>query len=328
MGEFAFELGLCARLEDADTLVARQLGAGVHRRGGRVVDILTIDPGPEFDERREITAETIPDLAIVADVGVGRARYYGDAFAELPVSREQARAVVDRAVDIGFFEINRRKGREYIRQATRYPDDWFGRLRAIENKPDLDSPGALMSQVRADVSLGLVDEVVLATTSYVTGAHLNRLPDEVGVWRVHDGDISVIREASSLPVEKPGIEILDEHAGRTDIRQATTQEIRRGRRQLAERAFGKGWRTYEFPACPNGAGIIVDESGTLPYCTYHECVVNSMAACGESCAGYAQASPPRVDLTAERDRNTLWDASPNGAATRQTELHQWDRRRE
>ncbi|PSQ60011.1 hypothetical protein BRD18_02005, partial [Halobacteriales archaeon SW_7_71_33] len=36
--EYAFEQALCARLERPDRIVARQVGGGVRRPGGRVLD--------------------------------------------------------------------------------------------------------------------------------------------------------------------------------------------------------------------------------------------------------------------------------------------------
>ncbi|RZV11466.1 hypothetical protein BDK88_0345 [Natrinema hispanicum] len=255
MSEFAFELELCAHLESRrEGIVARQLGAGVAAPGGRILDVVCVAPGPAFDERVAITSESIPDAAIESAVGTGRARYWKDAFDCHP---DRARRAVDRALEVGFFErdhtASAAANREYVRQTARYPD-WYGRLVGIENKPDLGRPGDLEAQLRTDVSLAVVDAVVLATESYVTRAHLNRLPEEVGVWRVHRDDtdrsleIEEIREPASLPVDQPGIEPLAFRPGRTDIEIVSPQAKQRARRRLVERAYGKGWRTYEFPA--------------------------------------------------------------------------------
>lgn len=296
---------LCGVLErQTGGLVSRQLGAST--RGRRILDILTISTGPEFDARTEITSQTIPELAIAADVGPGRARYWKDCFECHP---DRARVAVDRAVEIGFFERERRNGRTYIRQTVRYPD-WFGTLRAIENKPDLDRPGELSRQLRTDVSLGVCDEVVLATASYVTGAHLNRIPDEVGVWRFDpdSNNREVIREPERLPAG-PGIELLDQQPARTDISVVSAPEIARLRRQLAERAYGKGWRVA-VPACPH-----VEYNGNIPYCTDQQRVVHPADDC---------ACPPTdattVDLDAIRDQRSPWVKNPSGTTTTQTRL--------
>jgi len=203
--EFAFEVALCAELEAEYSLVSRQLGAGVH--GRRVVDVLCVEPGSAFTERAAITPKSIPARAIEADVGPGRARYWKDAFAG---DGEHVEAAMERAVEVGFLEAERQNGRTYVRQTTRYPD-WFGELVAIENKPDLGRPGALETQLRTDVSLALADRVVLATASHVTGAHRNRIPDAVGIWRFdpETGEREVLRDAERLPVEESGVELIE-----------------------------------------------------------------------------------------------------------------------
>ncbi|SDR39541.1 DUF5787 family protein [Natronobacterium texcoconense] len=324
MSEFAFELELCAHLERrGEEILARQLGASVAAPGGRILDVVRVEPGPEFDDRTEITGETIPDAAIAADVGPGRARYWKDAFDGF--HPDHARRAMERACEIGFLERERRKGREYVRQVTRYPD-WYGRIVGIENKPDLGRPGDLESQLRTDVSLGLVDEVVLATESYVTRAHLNRIPEEVGVWRVHRNetgiDLEVIREPTSLAVDEPGIELLESHPGRTDVDVVSREEKARARRRIAERAYGKGWRTYEFPGC-TACSAKQTQNATLPHCEWHGRIVDANAECGPSCPGYEPGSAPDVDLEAERDRETAWRAEPDGRRRRQSGLDQF-----
>ncbi|ELK55782.1 hypothetical protein D320_02657, partial [Haloferax sp. BAB-2207] len=59
--EFAFELALCARLEQTtDWLPARQLGASVASPGSRIIDVCAVVPGPGFDDRARITDRAIP----------------------------------------------------------------------------------------------------------------------------------------------------------------------------------------------------------------------------------------------------------------------------
>ena len=340
MSEFGFELRLCAHLEAEGKLVARQLGAGVRRPGNRVVDVLVVEPGPGFDDRRAVTSETIPHLAIESDVGTGRSRTRRQAFDRLGVHPETAREVAERAVEVGFFERERRGGRDRYRQTVRYPDDWFDRLVAVENKPDLGRPGDHERQLRTDVALGLVDAVVLATASHVTRAHLNRIPEEVGVWRVleeADGDgfgsaggvdggaaadvrVEVVREPTPLAVDEPGVEIVDERAGRTDVRVVGPGEKARQRRRVAERAYGKGWRTYELPGCANARPGVVADVGGLPQCDYHARLVEPASECGPACPGYEAAEPPAVDLAVERDRTSPWVADPAGFVRRQSGL--------
>lgn len=316
MREFAFELALCSHLEaDTDGIVSRQLGTSLH--GSRVMDVVVIEPGPEFEARTTITHESIPPAAIESSVGPGTARYWKSAFDCPP---DQARRVVDRAVEVGFFERQRRSGREYVRQVTRYPD-WAGRIRGIENKPDLDRPGDLESQLRRDVALGLVDEVVLATASYVTRAHLNRLPDEVGVWRFdpEQGERTVVRQPTSLDSSVSGTEIVAERAGRTDVRTVDSSDKARQRRRLAERAYGKGWRVA-LPGCTQAREATVAGGGALPGCAWKGRLVNPGSECGPECDGFEPAAPPDASPQTERARRTAWDPDPDGHVRRQAGL--------
>ncbi|MCL7416768.1 MAG: DUF5787 family protein [Halalkalicoccus sp.] len=313
MSEFGFELSLCARLEREGGIVARQLGGAVASPGGRILDTVHIEPGPEFEARAAITPEKIPGPAIEAAVGTGRARYWKDA---LSIHPDRARGVVERALEVGFFERERRGGREYVRQTTRYPD-WFGPITAIENKPDLSNPGDLDRQLRFDVSLGLVDRVILATESYVTRAHLNRLPDPVGVWRIVEDGREVVREPTPLDPTEWGVELRDRTPIRTDVAMVSPAEKARKRRRIAERAYGKGWRV-EPPACARGA--LGEAAGaSVPYCAHYDRIVDP-GECGPACPGYEPGEASEVDLTGERDRRTPWVADPAGVKRRQTGL--------
>ncbi len=313
--EYRFELALAAHLEREGRLVSRQLGAQI--AGRRIVDLVCVEPGVEFDQRAALTAETIPPLAIESDVGSGEARYWKDAFDCHPSRAETA---VERAVECGFFERERRNGRTYVRQVSRYPD-WVDQLIAIENKPDLASPGDLERQLRTDVSFAVFDRVVLATASHVTGAHRNRIPDEVGIWQFdpETDERTVLREATLLDTGRSGIEICDWQSDKTDIRVTTPPEKQRVRRRIAERAYGKGWRTYDLPRCAN---INPDEDG-LPYCAWHGQVVRPATDCGPECGGYEPADSPAIDRERLRDGRTPWQANPEGLARTQVGLSRY-----
>jgi hypothetical protein len=312
--EFAFELALCAHLEAAtDWVVGRQLGGAVADPGARVIDVVGIAPGPVFDERTAITDGTIPPRAVESGVGVGRAVPVGDV-----ADSEWDREWVQAAVETGFFEREYDGGRECVRRATRYPDGWFDRLVAVENKPDLARPGGLERQVRLDVALGLFDEVVVATASYVTRAHLNRLPEAVGVWRFDpgSGDREVVREPTHLDVEGHGVEPTDERPLATDIAFASPAQKRRARRRIAERAYGKGWRNYRLPACEHAR--VLDDG--RPYCAAYDRVVDPRRECGADCPDHAPGDPPPVDRAALRAARTPWVPDPDGVARRQSGL--------
>lgn len=318
MHEFGFELALCSHLESTtDTVVARQLGGTVVSPGSRIVDVVLVERGPEFADRTRITDRRIPTLAIESRVGVGSAVYWKDAFDCHP---ERARELTDWALDVGFFERERRGSREYVRRTTRYPD-WFSTLTAIENKPDLGTPGDLERQLRTDVSLALFDEVVLATESYVTRAHLNRIPKEVGVWRFdpETGERDVIREPTVLDTDSTGVELLDRHSLRTDVGFVDAAEKARARRRVAEKAYGKGWRSYDLPACTYAATT----GDGRPYCDHFGRVVDPGTECGVGCPAHDPADPPDVDLARLRDERSPWVADPEGVARRQSGLDQF-----
>jgi hypothetical protein len=335
MREFGFELRLCARLEAdgvpglagssgaADAgVVSRQLGTSVHAAGGRIVDTVCVLPGAEFGARTALASGAIPLAAIEADVGAGRWRRVTNVFDGPP---ERALRVAERAVDAGFLELERRSGQTVVRQTGRYPD-WVGGLVGVENKPDLGRPGDLEWQARHDASLGVLDYAVVATESHVTRAHLNRLPDDVGVWRVDfDGEdvVEVVREPAELDTAGPGLEVLDSNPGRTDVRPVTAAAKARQRLRVAERAFGKGWRTYGLPACAEHERATEADTETLPFCAYKGRLVDAAAECGPDCPGYDPVDASEggeadedgesgVDLDAERERNTAWRADAGG----------------
>ena len=334
--EFRFELALCAALESPDCVVARQLGAGVTNPGGRIVDVCLLSPGPNFDRRTRISADRIPDPAIEASVGPGEAVPVADAI-DLPPDR--VAPVVDRAVDAGYLERERRDGRPVVRATARYPDDWIGSLTAIENKPDLGTPGDLEAQLRYDAALGLFDEVVLATASYVTRAHLNRIPDAVGVWRFdpETGEREVVREPTPIDPEAPGVEIRDRRPLRTDVALVDPEAKARKRRRIAERAYGKGWR----PSLPNCLHATATDDGR-PYCERFDRIVDPGRDCGPDCSAFEPTDAPgpsdgtdsnasaaagdslragddglRGERARLRDERTAWVADPDGDGPRQ-----------
>ena len=314
--EFGFELALCSALEaDSDWVLGRQLGAAVARPGRRIADVVGVVPGADFDARTAITADTIPVGAIESDVGAGRAVPLRRAIRESSTLREET---VDAAADAGFFAIERRDGREHVRQATRYPDAWFDRLVGIENKPDLGVPGSLERQLRVDVELGVFDRVVVATESHVTRAHFNRFPPEVGVWRVDPdaGERTVVRDPTPLPTDAPGVEIAAQRPLETEIEVVTADAKARARRRIAERAYGKGWRTYDLPACARADPT----ADGRPRCAWFDRVVDPRRECGPDCPGHDPAPPPDVDADALRDARTPWRRDPPGAIRRQSGL--------
>ncbi|MEZ3115288.1 DUF5787 family protein [Halobaculum sp. MBLA0147] len=316
--EYGFELALCAHLErdpSREWVLGRQLGAAVADPGRRVIDVVGLAPGPAFDDRAEIGTDAIPPAVIESDLGVGRARRPEAVLDTHPDRRDD---VVDAAVDAGFLEREWRDGTELVRQPTRYPDDWFDTLVGVENKPDLDRPGDLADQLRRDASLGLFDRVVLATASHVTRAHLNRIPDPVGVWRFDPeaGTREVVRDPEPLSPADAGLEVGERRAAATDVRVVSAAAKRRRRRRIAERVYGGGWRPTTYPAC---ARCVPDDDG-LPYCEAFERVVDPGHDCGADCPRHDPADPPAVDVARLRAERTPWVRDPDGVARRQAGL--------
>jgi len=325
VSEWAIEQRLCAVLEAEGDLVARQLGTGATAPANRIADVVQVDPGSTFEARTRLTDAAIPDLVIAADVGVGRAKYWKNAVRGLDVHPDRAQEAIDRAIELGFLEAERRNGRTYVRQVARYPTDWFSELTAIELKPDLDRPGDLTTQLRTDVALGLVDRVVLVTTSHVTPAHRHRFPAPVGIWRLapDDPSLDVLRPADRLSIDEPGIELLERHPGRDEIAVVEPTIKAQARRRLAERAYAKGWRPEAPVSCEHAALRSVAGVGGLSACTHFEQLVVPSRDCGTDCSAFEPADPPTGDPRAARDRHSPWVADPPGQARTQGRLDRY-----
>jgi hypothetical protein len=218
--EFRFELALCAALESPDRVVARQLGAGVETPGTRIVDVCLLSPGTGFDDRAAIAAERIPDPAIEAAVGPGEAVPVAEAF-DLPPDR--AAAVVERAVEVGYLERERRDGRPVVRATARYPDDWVGGLVAVENKPDLDRPGArALRLLDPDTVAVLLHGDITDTGNQLEVLGTQELP--VLIAEFHDGLRPGLTDPIKLLREFLGGRSVDIHRLTTDNRMGKKQD--------------------------------------------------------------------------------------------------------
>ncbi|MFB6253164.1 MAG: DUF5787 family protein [Halobacteriaceae archaeon] len=316
MQEFAFELNLCEYLENHRRgIISRQLGASIHGGGAnRVMDIVHVSPGPAFEKRLSLGSSTIPPEAIKVPVSTGKWQPVSEVFDKHP---EHTNRIVKQAVKAGFFEFTRKDKQPVIRQVTDYPV-WYDTLTGIENKPNLNDPGNLSLQLDKDLALQLFDEIIVATTSYVTKAHLHRLPDEIGIWRFdpETSSLTVIRDPTQLNVQATGYDITETTPTRVDIKPVSQTEKHHKRRRIAELAFGKGWRIADLPAC---AHMEPSESG-LPMCTYYDRVVNPNRACSPSCEGFKSGDKPTIDTAHLREQNTEWEKEPTGFAREQSSL--------
>ncbi|WP_394294973.1 DUF5787 family protein [Haloquadratum walsbyi] len=314
--EFAFELALCSYLETTtEWVLSRQLGAAAVNPGRRIIDICGVVPGSSFDTRSMITDERIPERAIAGPAGVGTSVRRSDA---VDASPQTTKAVIEQALAADFFTIEHHNGYEHIRQTTRYPTEWFDRIIGIENKPDLKRPGELTRQLQVDISLGLFDAVILATKTHVTRAHLNRIPDAVGVWQFNpDTDNrTIIRQPAELATGTPGIELGSDQSDHTEIHPVSSKEKTRARRRIAERAYGKGWRNYTLPSCAHAE----TQPDGRPYCTEFDCVINPAQSCDTECPAHTHAEPPQYNKAKVRDARSPWNHDPPGARYRQSGL--------
>ena len=314
--EFAFELALCSHLETTtEWVISRQLGAAVVHPGRRIIDICGVIPGSSFDTRSMITDERIPERAIAGPAGVGSSVRRSDAIDGSPQTTE---AAIEQALAADFFTIEHQNGQEHIRQTTRYPTGWFDQIIGIENKPDLKRPGGLTRQLQVDISLGLFDAVILATKTHVTRAHLNRIPDAVGVWQFDPdtADRTIIKQSTKLATGTPGIELGSDQSDHTEIHPVSSEKKARARRRVAERAYGKGWRNYPLPSCAHAE----TQPDGRPYCAEFNCVINPAQSCDTECPAYTHAEPPRCNSDGLRDERSPWHSDPPGVRHRQSGL--------
>jgi hypothetical protein len=234
--EFGFELHVCRWAErawppesagDAVPVVARQVGTRERRW-----DTVVVEADPEGLAARAAfgAAELDSDLLHVVRDAPAEWAYYRDALPDPGYLWRYVREAVHRAAARDVVEKRRRGNRIEIRRVAPYPD-WVRRIVAIENKPDLDASAAraLGDQMEYDVSRSLADEVWVATAATgeaVEPALLTDLPVEAGLLTLSVGvdvDARVEWHPSELDVAP------DETARRLE---------------LAERAYGRGWRDY------------------------------------------------------------------------------------
>jgi len=244
--EFGFELRVCRWAElawhptDGSTpaVVARQLGTRDRRWDTVVVETTRAGLGARAAFGSD---ELDSDLLHVVRNAPAEWAWYREALPDPGYPWRYVRAAVHRAAARGAVEKRRDGNRIEIRRTAPYPD-WVDRIVAIENKPDLDASAAdaLADQLRRDVDRALADEVWLGTAA--TGGRIERalledFPVEAGVLAF---DFAGGVDAGSAGVEWLPASLRGPGAGTGD---AATGDAAR-RLELAERAFGRGWRSY------------------------------------------------------------------------------------
>jgi hypothetical protein len=287
--EFGFELLTCRWAErawpptgesDGVPVVARQLGT---RR--RRWDTIVVEADPDaLAARREFGTRTLDsDLLFVVRNAPADWAWYRDALPDPGYPWRYVRAAVHRAEARGVVETRRDGNRIQIRRIAPYPD-WVTRIVAIENKPDLDASAAarLGDQLRHDVDRALADEVWVATAATgdtVEPALLEDVPVEVGVLT-----LSFDGETTADVAWYPGR--LDPPADAAAADRADT------RLEIAERAYGAGWRSYVETMRPDCRYFELRREGAtmVPWCASKACHQTG-AECAGSCPAF-EPEPP------------------------------------
>jgi len=305
--EFIFELRVCRWAErqwpptgegrDLAVLVARQLGIRSRRYDTLVFecDPVALDARGVFgDDRLE------SDMLHVLTNAPTSYGYYRDVLPDPGYSWNHVRETIHAADERGLIDTRRDSNRIEIRRRYRYPD-WVNRVVAIENKPDLSASAAaaLADQIERDVALGLADEVWVATEATdddVTPALYERLPVEAGILAVGE-TVDVAWNATALATDEPGTRILDRpDGGEHDLSAARFEYAsvawkREKRRQIAERAYERGWRSYVDTMRPDCREFeLRDPDLPLPYCRAKGRYVTS-AECRHACGSFTPEPP-------------------------------------
>ncbi|MEF8781365.1 MAG: DUF5787 family protein [Haloferacaceae archaeon] len=296
-GEFGFELRVCRWAELAwppdgsaaggppapAVVVARQLGTRERRWDTVVVEA---DPSG-LRERSAFGPRALDsDLLHVVRNAPAEWAWYRDALPDPGYPWRYVRAAVHRAADRGVVEKRRAGNRIEIRRIAPYPS-WIRRIVAIENKPDLDASAAsaLAGQLEHDVERALADEAWLATAATggrVERALLSDFPVEAGVLAF---DFSGGVDARAASVEWLPSR-LDAGLDGDDA------ERRRRRLELAERAYGRGWRSFHRTMRPDCRSYQLRRDGRHlhPWCAAKE-REQSAAECSGDCPAFAPEPP-------------------------------------
>jgi hypothetical protein len=304
--EFVFELQVCQWAERSwppdrerrrPLVVARQLGTSRRRW-----DTIVIECNPEgLRERAKFGRQRLDsDLLHVVRHAPTDWAWYRDSLPDPGYPWRYVREAIHRAADRGVIETRKRGNRLQIRRRWAYPD-WFERIVAIENKPDLDASAAraLAGQLQQDVALALADEVWVATVGEdPQQALLEDVPVEAGILVIADGDAGAIWQPRTLAVGDPGTRIEDRPGGGDHDASAARFSYAdpswkaEKRLEIAERAYERGWRAYAGTMRPDCRYFELRDvrEGFLPACdakSYHQ----TAAECRGSCPEY-EPEPP------------------------------------
>ncbi|MFW5911393.1 MAG: DUF5787 family protein [Halolamina sp.] len=308
--EFTFELLVCRwaelgwhpveprRVDDGDddaaVIVSRQLGTQRRRW-----DTIVVECDPEgLAARREFGDRTIDaDLLPIVRHAPAHWGYYRDALPHPGYPWRYVREAIHRGAARGLFEKRKNGNRIEIRRIRPYPD-WVRRIVAIENKPDLDASAAaaLSGQLEHDVETALADEVWLATGrtgDRIEPALLRHFPVEAGVL-TFDFDADGPDDRPCVDGDAAAVDWLPSKLDPTGpCDQFDPAEKARRRRLIAERAFGKGWRSFTETMRPDCKWFDVERvgRGLVPVCGAKGRCQNE-SECGSRCRSF-EPEPPQ-----------------------------------
>jgi len=293
--EFVYELQVCRWAElgwppegppTPAHLVARQLGTKQRRWDTVVVEA---DPEALAARRQFGDRELDSDLLHIVRHAPAEWAFYRDALPHPGYPWRYVREAIHRADDRGIVETRRDGNKIQIKHVAPFPD-WVDRLIAIENKPDLDASAArqLADQLQHDVDAGLADEVWVATEHTgrrVEPALLESLPVEAGILTTEFG--------GGVGADTASVEWYPTRLSTAGTDADSDTDDRHSRRlELAERAYGRGWRNYGRTMRPDCRFFELRRAGRalLPWCTAKE-RNQSSTVCGSSCDDF-QPEPP------------------------------------
>lgn len=260
VSEFVFELHVCRWAElswepacrDDVVLVARQLGTKKRRWDTIIFEC----DSAGFSQRAKFGQDHLDsDLLHVIRHAPPDWRWYRDALPKPSYPWRYVREAVHSAADRNIIETRKQHNRIELRRRFVYPD-WVNRVIAIENKPDMDASAAsnLASQLEFDIAMGLADEVWLATEftdTRIPPSLLEAMPVEAGIIAIEPATLQgeILWHPRTLTPEEAGTRILERPTGAVHDHSAarfeyiTPAEKSSIRRQIAERAWERGWRS-------------------------------------------------------------------------------------